>query len=535
MKKTLLVNGKLYLEKDRFAEALLIEDGVIAAVGSSAELRARAGDAEVIDCGGKTVLPGLNDSHCHMLMVAQNRSYVPIMGSASIDEVVTRAKKFLAEHPTARGLRGMGWNVVNFVEGEARDLVRQDLDRISTEIPIFFNRACGHMAVANTKALELAGVTAATAQVPGGVIGHEPDGTPNGQFVDNAKTLIAGIMPEPTAEEIAENFAAVLDYAAACGLTSFQSNDVGTVQPPEVVYPILHKYHDEGRLTVRYHHQNTYQNTEELEKWVTHEKADPRYDDVLSFGPLKLFKDGSIGGRSALLRDDYCDDPGNKGVSVYDDEVLDQFCAAADKHDMQVICHCIGDGAIESLLGRYEKILRDGKNPLRHGIVHCQIMDEPMRARIVKDGVLPLEQPIFLDSDLHALETRIPHDMARTSNPYATFLKMGAHQSFGTDSPVEDCNPFPCLYCAVTRKDIKGQPAEGYFPEERLSVADAVDCYTIGSAYAQFMEDRKGRLKAGYYADLTILDRDIFTCDPMEIKDIKPVLTMMGGRVTYKA
>lgn len=535
MKKTVLYNAKIYLEKGKFAEACLIEDGVITAVGGSGTLLIGNYGADVIDCHGRTVIPGLNDSHCHVLMVATNRSYVPIMGSSSIDEVVERGRAFLAAHPQASGLRGMGWNVVDFVNGEKRDLVRQDLDRVSTEIPVYFSRACGHMAVCNTKALELAHVDAATPEVPGGVIGRDHDGCPNGQFSDNAKRLVEAYIPEPTAEETAANFADVLAYAASRGLTSVQSNDVGTALPADQAYAILHRYHDAGQLLIRIHEQSAYADPAEFERYLNTEKKDPRYDDVLSFGPLKLFKDGSLGGRSALMREDYCDDPGNRGISVRTDEELDAFCEMADRHNVQVVCHCIGDGAVQSLLGHYEKVLRDGKNPLRHGIIHCQMMDRPMAERLAHDGILALEQPIFLDSDMHALETRVTPALARTSNAYRTLMALGVPQSFGTDSPVEDINPFPCIYSAVTRRDKRGWPEGGYFPEERISVADAIDCYTIGSAYAQFMETRKGRIKEGYFADLTVLDRDIFTCDPQEIRDIRPVLTMMGGRITYRA
>lgn len=535
MKKTVLYNAKLYLEKGRFAQACVIEDGVITKVGKSGPLLSASYGAEVIDCHGKTVIPGLNDSHCHLLMLAITRSYVPLLGAKSIDDIIERSRTFLAQHPDARGLRGIGWNVVSFTEGEKRDLCRHDLDKISTEIPIIYHRACGHMSACNTKALELAHIDSSTAQVEGGVFECEENGYPNGRFLENAKALLDNVVPEPTPEEIMRNFEEVQHYAASCGLTSVQSNDVGTVLPPDDMYQLLHRFHDDQKLLVRYHTQNSFDTVDQFRKFIGSEKSDPRYDDVLSFGPLKLFKDGSIGGHSALLRKPYLDAPDTCGVSVRSDEALDEFCAAADELNIQVACHCIGDGAVESLMTRYEKILRNGKNPLRHAIVHCQLMDKAMMQRLIRDDILALEQPIFLHSDLHALPTRIPDELARTSNAYRTLMELGAHQAFGTDSPVEDCNPFPCIYCAVTRKDLSGDPAEGYFPQECISVEDAVDCYTLGSAYAQFMEDKKGRIKEGYLADLTVLDRDIFTCDPMELKDVKPILTLMGGNVTYKA
>ena len=533
--KTVFINGKFYVEKGVYAQAVLVEDGIFAKVGTEEEVRAAAGDAEVVDCGGKTVIPGLNDSHCHLLGVAQGRSYVPIMGSNSIEEVIRRGQEFLKKHPNAKGLKAMGWNVVDFVEGEQRNLLRQDLDKISTEIPIGFTRACGHMAVYNTKALELAGVDENTAQVEGGVFETEENGYPNGRFSEKAKELVSHMVPEPSIEQVVDSFYEVMEYANAHGLTSVQTNDPGQVNSHAEVFAALHALHDAGKLTVRYHTQSNFATPAEFEAYMEGEAKDPRYDDVLSRGPLKIFKDGSIGSRSALLREPYLDDPQNKGVIVVDDEPLAAFFKAADKYGVQVLCHCIGDGAIENVLGHIEAVMHDGKNPLRHGIVHCQIMDQEMMERLKKDEVLVLAQPIFLHSDMHALPTRIPEELARTSNAYRTLMEMGIPQSFGTDSPVEDCNPFPCIYCAVTRKDLRGFPEGGYFPEECITVEEAVDCYTIGSAYAQFMEDRKGRIKEGYLADMAVLDTDIFTCDPMQIKDTKSVLTVMGGKIVYKA
>jgi len=533
--KTAYLNGKFYVEKGVYAQAVLVEDGIFTKVGTEEEVRAAAGDAEIVDCGGRTVIPGLNDSHCHLFAMGQGRSYVPIMGSNSIEEVVRRGQEFLKKHPGAKGLKAMGWNVVDFVEGEQRNLLRQDLDRISTEIPIGFTRACGHMAVYNTKALELAGIDENTPQVDGGVFEKEENGFPNGRFSEKAKDLIAHVVPEPTIEEAIVSFGELMTYANAHGLTSVQTNDPGQMYTHDEVFAALHEMHDAGKLTVRYHTQSNFASPADFESYMAGEAQDPRYDDVLSRGPLKIFKDGSIGSRSALMREPYLDDPENIGVNVTDDEALSAYFKAADKYGVQVLCHCIGDGAIENVLGHIESVLHDGENPLRHGIVHCQIMDQEMMERLKKDQVLVLAQPIFLHSDMHALPSRIPEELARTSNAYRTMMDMGIPQAFGTDAPVEDCNPFPCIYCAVTRKDLRGYPDGGYFPEEIITVEEAIDCYTIGSAYVQFMEDRKGRIKEGYFADMAVLDTDIFTCDPAAIKDTQSVLTVMGGKVVYKA
>lgn len=534
MKKA-FVNGKFYVEKGCFAQAVLIEDDKFVLVGTNDEIRAAAGDAEIFDCGGKTVIPGINDSHCHMIYYAITQSYVQIMGSRSIDDVIERGRQFIKDHPNARGLRGQGWNVVDFVEGEQRNLTRHDLDKISTEIPIVFMRACGHMSVFNTKALELAGVDEHTAQVEGGVFEVEENGYPNGRFLETAKNLVAHVVPEPTLEEITENVYKVMKYCASLGITSVQSNDPGQVMTYEEVYGLLHKIHDANELKIRYRSQSLFRSVEDFEKYVKTEGKDPRYDDVLSFGPLKLLKDGSIGGHSALMREPYLDVPDSVGVPVVTDEQMDAFCEAADKLNVQVVTHCIGDGAIEGVMNNYAKVLRDGKNTLRHGIVHCQIMDRDMMEHLAKYQILAMEQPIFLSSDMHALKTRIPESLARTSNAYRSMMELGIPQSFGTDAPVEDLNPFPNIYSAVTRKDMHGYPEGGYYPEERLTVEETLDFYTAGSAYAEFMEDRLGRIKPGYYADMAMLSKDIFTCDVEEIKGITSELTLMGGKVTFQA
>lgn len=561
--KTAYINGNFYLESGSFAKAVLVENGRFVKVGTADEILAVCektpgpgkeshipgavksgmenfcGDDNppftIIDCEGRTVIPGINDSHCHVLMVAKNYSFVPLAGCRSIDEVIERSRAFLAAHPDCKGLSGMGWNLVDFVEGEKRNLTRQDLDKISTEIPISFMRACLHVLVCNTKALELAGVDSSTPQTEGGFFEVDETGRPTGLFAENAKDLITPVIPEPSVKEIEDNFFEVMKYAASLGITSVQSNDPGTVLPADEVLSYILKLRDEGKLTLRYHAQNKFESPKEFKVFMETWGASDRFDDMVSLGQLKLFKDGSIGGHSALMRAPYLDEPDNFGVEVAPDEVIDAFIQAADAHGVPVACHCIGDRAIEKLMTSYEKILKNGKNPLRHAIVHSQIMDQEMIRRMAADGLLAIVQPVFLHSDLHVLPSRISDSLEKTSNAYKSLKEAGVIQAFGTDSPVEDLNPFRCIYCAVTRKDLNGQPEKGYFPEECLTVAEAVDCYTKGSAYAQFMEHKKGRIKEGYLADMAVLSKNIFTCNPDEIKDIVSVMTVVGGNIVYRA
>jgi len=234
------------------------------------------------------------------------------------------------------------------------------------------------------------------------------------------------------------------------------------------------------------------------------------------------------------MRHEYLDDPGNYGVETTTDAEMDAFCQLADQYGLQVVTHVIGDKAIEDVVGNYERVLRDGKNPLRHALVHCQITDRPLLERIAKSDIAVMYQPIFLDYDMHAVIPRCGEELSSTSYAFKTLNDLGAHISYGTDSPVENCNPFPNIYSAVTRKDKNGWPEGGFFPQECVDVETAIDAYTIGSAYNEFLEDCKGRLKPGYLADLVVLDTDIFTCDPMAIRDILPVMTMVNGKIAWQ-
>ena len=254
-------------------------------------------------------------------------------------------------------------------------------------------------------------------------------------------------------------------------------------------------------------------------------------------GPLKLFGDGSLGGRTATIRGGYKDDPGNFGVPNIQPEELLEYCRIADKYGVQVCTHVIGDKAVEDTMKAYETVLHYGEkevNPYRHILMHCQITDADMMQEIAKNDLIPCYQPIFLDYDMHIVESRCGKELCSTSYAFGTADKLGIHQSFGTDSPVEDLNPFPGIYCAVTRKDKKGWPEGGWNPQECIDVCTAVDAYTTGSAYQEFKENEKGRIKPGFLCDMAVLDTDIFTCDPMQIKDIKCDMTIIDGDVVFE-
>lgn len=531
--RTILKNAKIYVEKNNFQEAMLIEDGIIKEVGTNQKILKNSTD-KVIDLQGKTVIPGLQDSHLHLTMLGASMASCNLTSAKSIDEAVELGKKFLAENNGLAALHGRGWNQDYFTEGEVRMFNRHDLDKISTEIAVVFERVCGHVIVGNTKALEILGVDENTT-VDGGEILIGLDGKPNGIFTENACSLLQSVLPAKSDSDIEKEFLKAANYAISVGITSVQSCDIMGSTDFKNIFKIIHNIYDNKKTKLRYNPQFNFQNINVFKEYLETEHKTVNYDGkFLTKGALKLFKDGSLGARTALMLNDYNDEPGTKGVAALSDEQLQDLCDLATENGIRVVTHAIGDGAVESVINAYENTMKIGKNLLRHGIVHCQISSLEQLKRIAKLNIPVMYQPIFLDYDIQIVESRVGKELASTSYAFNTANQLGSTISFGTDSPVEDCNPFPNIYCAVTRQRINGTPEGGFTPGEKMSVEDAIDAYTIGSSFNEFKEDFKGRLKPGYTADLAVLDIDIFTVDQNKIKDIKVEKTMIDGEFVYE-
>jgi hypothetical protein len=545
--KTAIYNGRIYVEKGKMEAALLIEDGIIKAVGTNEEILAEVGASDLrYDCQGRTVIPGLNDSHLHLQQIGQKLLQVPISGVRSVEEMVDRCRSFMTEHPERiqHGIHAIGWNQDLF-RGEKRMPTRYDLDKISTGVPILLERICGHVVAANSRALELLGLTEEGREVEGGTIYVDEKGVPNGLFAENACDLPKSLFTAFEQEEGAAAFRRGIEYALAHGLTSVQSNDLGiSIDDPDQLWSMLQTIYADDRPKVRYHGQICFYRLEDFVKYLEDSecaKHTVNYlhplkerDAMLTMGPLKLFKDGSLGARTALMKEGYVGDRENRGIDSLDKKVMGDFCKVAREYGIQVVTHSIGDEATSQVLDCYQPTIKEGRNLLRNAVVHCQITDREILRRIKEEDALVMAQPIFLDYDSKIVEAVCGKELAETSYAFGSLLREGVHLSYGTDSPVEDSNPFPNIYMAVTRKRLDGTPEGGFYPEQCVDVETAIDAYTVGSAYNQFMEDVKGRLKPGYLADLVVLDRDIFTVDPMEIKGIQPVMTMVGGRIAYE-
>jgi predicted amidohydrolase YtcJ len=541
--KQVIFGGKVYLSRGKFAQALLIDGERIVAAGDNGEILSRAGTgAARIDAQGRLVLPGFYDSHLHLLDLGRQFRMIDLSGVASTDELVEQGRRAVErlKPPEGAVLSGFGLNEEKFAG--KRLPTREDLDRISTRHGLIIARVCGHTVICNSRVLEMAGIAESAPPVEGGRIDTDGTGRPTGILREAAAARARRLIPPPTDREIRENLEYAMTSAASRGLTSAASFDTRGPDLQRVIDAYCGVYRS-GASRLRVTMQaGILEDAACLDEWLRSGCTTGRvlYDPYLKMGPLKLFADGTLGSRTAWMRRPYWDDPGNTGVPVMDRPALAGLIKKADAGGMQVAVHVIGDAALDLALECYEALTPaaggGGLNPRRHGVIHCQITTPALLERMKRRGVLALVQPIFLARDLYIVEKRVGKDLAATSYAWGSMDRLGVPAAYGTDSPVESVDPLRGIACAVTRKDPEADfPPGGFCPGERVDVYTAVDNYTAGSAYANFDEDRLGRIRPGYLADLVLLDRDIFAIPPEEILKTRVSATLVGGALVSGA
>lgn len=529
----LIYNAKIYVERDRFEEALFIENGQVVDVGSNDVLLAKYAEAQTqYDAQGRTIIPGFNDSHLHLMNKGVALAAVDLAGATSIEEVIERGRRYIKDNAIAPGtlVHGMGWNQDYFTD-EKRLLTRFDLDRISTEHPIIFERTCIHIIACNTMALEKAGVTLDTPVNPGGAIDRDERGL-TGLLRENACVQVAYLLQNRSIEEKKAFIRRAMAHAAQYGITSVQTCDLYAQTWPSTWQAFDEVLTETPNLRV--YQQFNCLTPEEVRTFCDAGHRTGTGNAFHRIGPLKVFVDGSLGARTAALRQPYHDDETTQGILTLDESQLDALLSTALSYDCSMIAHAIGDEAVETVLKSFEKVTTDGRNEKRLGVVHVQITDQALLNRFADVGAVAYVQPIFLDYDIGIVADRVGDALASTSYAFGTLRDKGVHVAFGTDSPVEDMNPFDNLYCAVTRQRKNGEPEGGFGPNERFDMMQAIDAYTIEGAYCEFEEKRKGRLLPGFVADLVVLDQDLFTIAPEAIRQTKVLATMVDGRWVYE-
>ena len=538
----IFINGKIATidSKNSFAEAVAVENGKITKVGSNEEvLELKDDNTEVVDLEGKLLLPGFNDSHMHLLMYSYHIQNVNLVGTTSIGNIIERTKKFIKERNIASGkwILGIGWNQDYFTEGERVFPTRYDLDKISTEHPIVFTRVCYHIVIANSKAMELAGITKDSPQIEGGKFDLDENGEPIGIFREKAQGLITSHIPESTVEEIKEMLIEGMKNANKCGITSVQTDDFEAI-PGKNYENIIKAYkelNEEGKINLRIYEQCLLPSTERLKGFLDSGYRTGHGDDFFKIGPLKLLGDGSLGARTAALTQPYADCPDTYGIPVFTQEEIDELVEIAHNSGMQIAVHCIGDKAMYIAFEAIEKALaKSPRKDHRHGIVHCQITDEYLLNKFKELNAVAYIQPIFLDYDWKIAESRIGGELLKTCYNWRTLLHSRVHLGFGSDAPVESFNVLNGIYEAVTSKDLNGEPEGGWKSDQTLTVEEAVYGFTMGGAYTSFEENGKGSIEEGKLADMVVLSRDIFEIPEDEIKDVEVEMTIFNGKIVYK-
>jgi len=539
--KTLFINGNIHTIDPKFphCQALAVENKKILAAGTNDEILAlRHEEDTVIDFGGKTVIPGFIDSHMHVLGLAEYVQNVQLSDCRSIKDMLAAIAAFQKDNniPAGKWIIGRGWNQDYF--DIPRFPTREDLDRVCPDHPMVMVRACGHALVCNTRALEAAGITSDTPQIDGGHFEIGSDGQPNGIFTEAAMELVRSHIPNPTVEELKTGILSAQKALLKAGITSVHTDDFGRAGAPEAYENVIFAYRqleEEGLLKLRINEQCNLAEEKYLRDYLAKGYHLQNSSSHFRLGPLKIIADGSLGAHTAFLRQPYADDPSTCGISYYNKDDLHSYIRLAHENGMQVVIHCIGDGIMEWTMDGLEAAMKAyPRKDCRHGIVHCQITDMPLLKRFRDLQLLALIQPIFLHYDMHIVEDRVGRELASTSYNWKTLLDLQVPTSFGTDCPVENYDPANNLYCAVTRKDLSGSPDGGWLPEQRLTVEEALHCYTAEGAYASFEEDRKGRLVPGMLADMTVLSGDPLTCSPDKIKSLRAVMTISGGEIVYR-
>ena len=512
------------------AGALAVSGNRIAAIGSTPEIRSLAGpNTKLIDAGEKLVLPGFNDAHVHYLMGGFSLANVDLRDAKSPEEMARRLGDYAKQLPKGRWILGGDWDHEKWPGAPLP--TKEIIDAATPDNPVFVNRLDGHMALANSLALKMAKVTKETKDPPGGVVVRDPKtGEPTGVLKDGAEELVDRVVPEKSFEEKHAAALAATEHAAKMGVTSVTDmsagDDVGLYQ-----YML-----DRGELKNRIYAIRSIVSWEVLAKTGVHGAFG---SDMLRIGGLKGFADGSLGSTTALFFQPYNDAPNTRGLlfdQMLPEGIMLKRVLGADKAGLHVMIHAIGDEANTRILDIYKEVAaKDGDRDRRYRIEHAQHLRTNEIARFGAQKVIASMQPYHCADDGRWCDKRIGTERSKGTYAFRSLLDSGATLAFGSDWTVAPLNALEGIKAAVTRQTLDGKHPTGWVPEQKITVDEAVRAYTVGSAYAEFAEKVKGSITPGKLADLVIIDRDIYTCDPADIDKAQVILTIMDGRIVYEA
>lgn len=532
-----IINGKvLTIDKDNpTTEAIAIKGESIIAIGTTSSISGfiEKGRTEVIDAKGRLVIPGFNDAHVHFGPL--DPDYIELRYTTDPSVITQKVKEQVAKSKSGEVIRGGHWEHEMFIDKKwpTKDLI----DKVSPNNPVMLSRADGHSILVNSFVLKKSGITKNTPDPFGGEIQKDPvTGEPTGILKENAENLIKlGKVknvrtPEEQEARTWKGYLLALKQAREYGVTSIQI-------PGSADFEAYEKLRKDGQLTSRIDiGEFLTSNSAELSKFLEEKQKHPQDSNWIRFGYLKVFIDGTIGSGTALMFEPFADNPKSSGLAMMSYNEFENMVVKADKMGFQIGVHAIGDKGNFWTLNAYEKAQQvNGKRDSRHRDEHAQTLQLSDIPRFGQLGVIASMQPTHCISDKRFYEKRIGTERSKGAYAWRSLVNSGAKLAFGTDYQVEPLNPMEGLYAAVSRKDRLGEEGQGWFPEQKLTMEEAIKFYTLGSAYAQFMEDRKGIIKPGYLADIVIVDKDLLTIPESEIMKTKVDYTITGGKMVYKS
>ena len=516
------------------AQAIAFKGETIIAVTSdeSIERHFKEGVSRMIDAEGRLVVPGFNDAHIHFSFI--DPDYIDLRYITDSSIITAKVREAVARAKPGELIRGGRWEHEMFVDKQWP--TKELIDPVAPDNPVVLSRADGHSVLVNSYIIRNSGITRDTPDPFGGEIQKDPaTGEPTGIFKERAKGLLKyGQKPvhrtaEEQRERLMRGWQAAFDQAAQNGVTSIQL-------PPGGDFDIYQKFKDMGKLTLRiYAGGPLTTDKQKLRRYDELQEKYPRDGDWIRFGYIKGFIDGTLGSGTALFFEPYIDAPEKTGLPQMPYEKFEKMVVALDKAGFQIGIHAIGDRANHWTLNAYEKAQQlNGNRDSRHRIEHAQVLCSDDIPRFATLGVIASMQPTHCITDKRFAEKRIGRQRCKGAYAWQRLLDAEARIAFGTDYPVEPISPLEGLYAAVTRKDRAGEPGDGWFPDQKLSMEKAIELYTLGSAYAEFMEYRKGMIKEGYLGDVVIFDEDLMTIPHDRIMSAKVDYTIVGGKVVYK-
>lgn len=518
----IVYNGNVYTVNENFdkAEAFAVKDGKIVAVGTSEEIRGKYKAAEELDAEGKTIYPGFIDAHAHFYRYGLSLQSADLVDTESFKEVVQKVADHRQKYPEADWITGRGWDQNDWPVKEFP--TKDTLDLLFPDTPVLLTRIDGHAALANQKALDLAGVTPQTKLV-GGLVEVE-NGKMTGILVDNAIDLVSSKIPAPTEEESREALKIAEANTFAFGLTTV--DDAGI---DKATVDLIDDMHQKGELQMRvYAMLNPTQGNQDY-----YFKNGPYKTDRLNVRSFKIYSDGALGSRGACLLEPYHDKHGQYGFLLASEQEFRDIAAKLNEHGFQMNTHAIGDSANRLLLDIYGEVL-GGENDKRWRIEHAQIINPADMAKFGKYNIIPSVQPTHATSDMYWAGDRLGKERVKHAYPFKELMEQNGYIPLGTDFPVESINPFYTFHSAVARQDAKNWPEGGFQMENAMSREDALRGMTIWAAKSNFEENEKGSIEPGKFADFIHLDRDLMTVAPEQMREAQVLRTYLDGKLVYK-